>query len=208
MTRNQALDAAIALSRSPSFGAAMRTRPLPDDVRLVLAVLAGEAGALATARDLTGLGARALREAAEFYALQVMLFRGSPSHRVLGISANADRAEARAHLRLLLMWLHPDRNAGEWQGAFAARVIAAWKSLGGAEEHVERRSRPLAVFDPSLRLRWSVELAEIAKTPKQRPSRRLPRAAIACFFFAAGMMIPSDAANSLWFDAMGRAFHP
>ena len=90
---------------------------------------------------MTGLSQAELIAAAELYVLQVMLYPGAPSRRVLGVQPEADRAATRANLRLLLNWLHPDKNPSEWHAPFASRVIAAWRQIDGGLEDEQLRGR-------------------------------------------------------------------
>jgi hypothetical protein len=130
----QALHAALALARTPQLAHAMRLQPLPPGVTTLLRIVAGEEKPLAAATLATGQSARAVLEAVEHYVQRVMLYPGAPPARVLGIGAGAERAAARAHMRLLMLWLHPDRGASEWRAAFAARVLASWRSYAAGED--------------------------------------------------------------------------
>ena len=55
------------------------------------------------------------------------------------VAPNADRAVIRAHLRLLLTWLHPDKNSSAWHAPFARRVIAAWRQIDSGLEDEQPR---------------------------------------------------------------------
>jgi hypothetical protein len=134
MNHNRALDAAIALSRTPTRAAAMRVQELPTGVNLLLRILVGDADALSEARNLTGLCDKDLLVIVELYVLKVILYRGASARRILGVGLAADRREMRQHMGYLLAWLHPDRNPGAWRAAFASRVITAWRSVDRGEE--------------------------------------------------------------------------
>jgi hypothetical protein len=134
MNHNRALDAAIALSRTPTHATAMRAQALPSGVKLLLRILARDADALIEARTLTGLCDKDILVIAELYVLQVMLYRNAPVRRILGADVGANRAEIRGHMRLLLSWLHPDKNPSQWHSVFASRVIAAWRSIDRGRE--------------------------------------------------------------------------
>ena len=124
-----ALDAALALARTPRLAPRMRARPLPDDVIDVLRLLAGDAEAMERARDFARpLGAvrrRDLLAACELYVQQVVLHPQACPWRALGLAPGADRELARDHFRLLMLWLHPDRAGVGWREPFARRVIDA-----------------------------------------------------------------------------------
>ena len=156
MPHNRAWDAAIALSRAPTLAAAMRAQELPTGVKLLLRILANEADALTEARNLTGMSDKHLTETAELYAIRVMLYRGAPARRVLGVGSDADRAEMRRHMGYLLAWLHPDKSRGAWPIAFATRVIAAWQSIDrGREDEPERKQDPGLATHCRQAKRWS-----------------------------------------------------
>jgi hypothetical protein len=138
MRPNSALYAAIALSRAPNFAALMRIQELPDDTVSLLQILADDADELQAACRLTGLHPAAILMISEFYVKEVLLYSGAPPRRVLGLSPNAGRDEARTNLRFLLNWLHPDKNSSKWQSAFATRVISAWRSVKDVEEGQDR----------------------------------------------------------------------
>jgi hypothetical protein len=139
MYPSPALVAAIALSRAPSLAGVLRTQALPDGVQLLLSILARDPDAAQKARAMTGLREAELIAAVELYVLQVMLYPGAPSRRILGVPPNADRAVIRAHLRLLLTWLHPDKNSSAWHAPFARRVIAAWRQIDSGLEDEQPR---------------------------------------------------------------------
>ena len=170
MHPSRALIAAIALSRAPGLAIVLRAQPLPSGVELLLRILAHDSDALETARAMTGLSQSELIAAAELYVLQVMLYPGAPSRRVLGVQPEADRAATRANLRLLLNWLHPDKNPSEWHAPFASRVIAAWRQIDGGLEDEQLRDpnadRPRSWF--AYRMPW---IARPSEATRKRPPR-------------------------------------
>lgn len=129
MRASPALDAALALARTPALAAAMRAQSVPQGTQDLLRVLAGEADALARAKSAAKQRGDVVIGAAELYVQQVLLHPNSDPFRVLGLPQNAERELARAHLRLLLIWLHPDRSDCAWRSSFTHRVIAAWKEI-------------------------------------------------------------------------------
>ncbi len=106
---------------------------------MLLEVAAEDPEALREAETLTGRPGAPLRRAASFFVEQVLLTRGSDSYRVLGCSSDANAAELRRHMALILKWLHPDRvqvSAGTQhfdRSAFAALVTRAWENLKNGE---------------------------------------------------------------------------
>jgi len=84
---------------------------------------------------MTRLDEEAIISIVEFYVLQVMLFRGASSRRILGVEPGAERSQIRRHMGYLMSWLHPDREASSWRVVFARRVLDSWHQIErGAEE--------------------------------------------------------------------------
>ena len=137
MTPNRALEAALALSRAPNMVRLFRRQPLPPGITLLLQIVAGDAEALSDAHRQTRLDRTELIELVELYIMQVMLFRGASSWRVLGIDDGADRDQARRHMSYLMGWLHPDKSGRAWRGPFARRVLQAWRRID-REAEVQR----------------------------------------------------------------------
>lgn len=148
----RAMDQALDLVRMPAFAQAMHSMPVPDDVVDVIRIAAGspEAGRDEEARS--GHSQEVLVEAARFFLVQVLFAPGGDAYRVLGISPGAPREVAREHMRLLLEWLHPDRNHA-WDSVYAGKVLKAWREVSSSTEskegvgavtenvHIQRRRR-------------------------------------------------------------------
>lgn len=182
MSVSPAMEAALALARTPSLVHAMRREPLPPGVALLLRIVAQEQGAAAEAAAESGRDERHLHTVAELYIQQVMLFSGADPYRVMGADKGADRADIRKHLRLLMTWLHPDKNASEWRSVFASRVLDAWQTVsaadrsGGDAETIhapvpyEPESRPFANPAP-----WSPRNGQgLVVQPRLRRRRKPP----------------------------------
>jgi hypothetical protein len=129
MSQNQALDAALALSRAPNMVRLLRRQPLPTGISFLLQILTGDPQALNEATRLTGLGENDLIAVVELYVLRVMLFRGASPRRVLGIEDGAERGQIRRHMGYLMGWLHPDKSGNTWRIAFSRRVLEAWRQI-------------------------------------------------------------------------------
>ncbi|MBB1472247.1 DnaJ domain-containing protein [Luteimonas sp. MC1782] len=131
---DDALDVALGLLRAPALRGTLRARPLPDGMGELLAIASGSVDRARAAASRTGHDYGELLEASRFYVQQVLLAEGADAYRVLGVARGAEHAEIRDHHRLLLRWLHPDRNEGaQWESAFATRVNAAWTQLRSGE---------------------------------------------------------------------------
>jgi hypothetical protein len=136
MAPNRALEAALALWQVPRLARIMRSQPLPEGLTLILQMLSGDLTARAEAQRLTTrLGESDTIAVAELYVLKVMLYRGAPPHRVLGVKPGAERSEIRRHMGWLMSWLHPDKSVSPWRAVYARRVLEAWHQIeGGIEE--------------------------------------------------------------------------
>jgi hypothetical protein len=126
---NHALESAIALWRAPRLARAMRSKRLPEGLTFLLRILSGERQALDEAQRLTRLDEHAIIPIVEFYVLRVMLFRGAPPRRVLGVEPGAERSQIRRHMGYLMGWLHPDKEASTWRVVFARRVLNSWHQI-------------------------------------------------------------------------------
>lgn len=112
MTVDAAWQQARALHDAPERLFACRAAPLP-------------AGMTELLRGASGGGPEAALAAA--YLTAVCLYPGSPPWRCLGLAPGADPALAKEHHRLLIKWLHPDRNPEARH--LAERVNGAWQAL-------------------------------------------------------------------------------
>ncbi len=147
-----ALEQALAYYRAPALLAMAAQRPLPEDVIVLLRLAAGDRGQAAQSAEASGESPERVAEAAVFFVQQVMFGAGDDPHRVLGVNPDAPPSRIREHYRWLVRWLHPDRNADDWDNVYADRVTRAWQQLrrsgalageGDADvEPIERRAAP------------------------------------------------------------------
>lgn len=122
----KALKLAIDLLHFPGYVESLRSAPLPDDVFDVIRIAAGEQLATEKAAEATFRSCQQVREAAEFYVEQVLLYPEADCYRVLGAKADATHQELRRNMAVLLRWLHPDRDGQGARAVFASRVTDAW----------------------------------------------------------------------------------
>jgi len=120
---------AIDLMHLPSQARRMRAAPLPDDVVVLLRVASGDEETISLAAETLGRSRETVREAANFYVVQILLFPNADSYRVLGAGPEATNGELRRNMTLLLRWLHPDLDRKGELSVFAARVTRAWNDL-------------------------------------------------------------------------------
>ncbi len=124
-----AVEQARGLLLRPTQLGALRKRALPEGMRTLLRVAAGDEAILETAARRTGDRPEVLREACQFYVQQVLLDDASDSYRTLGANGTTPAVEIKAHYGLLMRWMHPDRNPDGWDVVFADRVTRAWNDL-------------------------------------------------------------------------------
>lgn len=144
-----ALEWALALLRAPAERYRLRQRPLPPGVDALLAIAANVAP---DALDSEGARLResdeTLREAARFYAREVLFHAEADAYRTLGVAPEATTEQIKAHHRLLQTWLHPDREQSGDDSVFAARINTAWNQLRSPDRRTaydaERASMRLA----------------------------------------------------------------
>jgi len=129
MSNLMALKIAIDLMHVPSRVRFIRAEPLPDDVVLLLRIAARDEEAECFAAALMDRPRTVVREAATFYIEQILFAPGSDSYRVLGAQPQADLAELRRNLALLMKWLHPDTDPRSQRSVFVGKVTAAWNDL-------------------------------------------------------------------------------
>ncbi|QNN46980.1 DnaJ domain-containing protein [Thermomonas brevis] len=178
-----ALEWALALLQAPGERHVLRQKPLPQGMELLLGIAAGAMPeALAEASRRLGEPESRLREAARFYAREVLFHSQADAYRVLGVEAGASGEQIKTHHRLLQLWLHPDRSHSEDDAVFATRVNAAWNRLRTPDrrqvyDEALRQQRPPEIFDSNGALRsvraWIPEDAAAAAAPS-RWRRRLP----------------------------------
>lgn len=132
-SRTMAVAAALDLMRAPAALSDLQASPLPEGMGRLIRLVSGDAATLALSISESRASADQLREAAAFFLQQVCFTPGIDNYRVLGVTRGAGDDQIREHYRLLVRWLHPDRNSDEWQNVFMDRVNAAWKDLRSAE---------------------------------------------------------------------------
>lgn len=164
--RMNALQTAIDLMQAPSRVRVARTRPLPEEIELLLRIAARDAQALGEAERASGRDREFLRAAAMFFIEQILLGPQSDSYRALGGEATTPTAELRRNMALLLRSLHPDLEPQGDNAAAAWRVARAWNDV----KTKERR----AAYDETLARAGAGESAS-RRRMRRRRRRRVAR---------------------------------
>lgn len=151
-----AVDQAVLLQKQPGLAAAFRQTALPDGMAVLIRLVSDEGGRRKDLAHLLELDESLLQAAATDYLLSVCLYSGNSDLRILGLNPGADLSTAKEHHRLLLKWLHPDRNPDKQE--FAERVNQAWSAL--------KKSAKTQVAAPAVR--------ETISEPEAPPSGRFP----------------------------------
>lgn len=116
MNASTALQQALRLRDQPELLTGLQRAPLPPEMTALIRTATGE-----------GTAAAPERAAAAAFLQQVCLHAGADARRCLGLHADDDLMTARTHHRLLIRWLHPDRNPDHQ--FLAERVNSAWTAL-------------------------------------------------------------------------------
>jgi len=167
------IELALDLARMPSLARADVQAPIPANILEIIRIAAEDEEACESAAALTREPIPVLVESARFY-LQYLLFRPDADRcRILGVRPGTAKATARTHMRLLMKWLHPDRNAGIY-AVYAQRVMVAWREFAGVENVVVPLERPAAAranfyYDRSSR---RVPWIKIPKQQRETTHRR------------------------------------
>src|SRR5262245_8844582 len=129
MGHASSLKLAIDLMHSPSRVHSIRSAPLPNDVLVLLRIVAGDEQAISEAVNSEARSRETIREAAAFFIEQILLHPGAASYRVLGCQPETPYHRLRSNMVLLLKWLHPDGDRQNQRVVFAARVTRAWNNV-------------------------------------------------------------------------------
>jgi hypothetical protein len=130
-----AIDMALRLTRQPGGQRKMALGGLPGNMIELLKVAAEDPDTMARLSFARGVAPSVLLDSARFALQKIILESGADHYRALGLARGASAIELRDHKRLLLKWLHPDRNHNAWESALFLRVQEAVEKLeAGATE--------------------------------------------------------------------------
>jgi DnaJ domain len=123
------LDVVLDLYRNPAMAPGARHAPLPKDITNVIRLAAASDDEIKGMLLGENVDTAELRAASAFFIQQVLFQAGADRLRLLGLSPGATQQQIRDHKRLLLKWLHPDRNQNKWEATYFQRVMQAAKQL-------------------------------------------------------------------------------
>lgn len=124
-----ALEQALTFISRTDLVATARQQPLPSGVTELLKISSGDQEALLAAQESSRHSQEDVRHAAEFYVQQILFAPDSDHYRILGVDPDDAEAKIKLHYRLLVRWLHPDKNSSDWEAVFSERINRAWHAL-------------------------------------------------------------------------------
>jgi hypothetical protein len=170
-----AVSIAVDLMQLPAQTRNLRSRPLPDDVAVLLQIASGDEEVTRRAAETVSRTTGVVREAAEFYVIQILLAPDADSYRVLGSKPGADAGELRRNMALLLRWLHPDLDPKGERSIFASRVTRAWNDVKTPERRAAYNSRETQRKPTTSKMSRSESERSTAHQMGTASSRRAPR---------------------------------
>ena len=169
-----AVKIAVDLMQLPAQTRNLRSKPLPDDVAVLLQIASGDEEVTRGVAERVARTTEVVREAAEFYVIQILLAPDADSYRVLGAKPEADAGELRRNMALLLRWLHPDLDPKGERSIFASRVTRAWNDVKTPERRAAYNARQ-APRKPASKKSRSERERPTAQQMGTVPSRRALR---------------------------------
>ncbi len=132
-----ALEQALSFLSRTDLIASARQQTLPEGVTDLLKISSGDQETLLAAQESSRHSQEDVRHAAEFYVQQILFSPHSNHYRVLGVDPDDAEAKIKLHYRLLVRWLHPDKNSSDWEVVFSERINRAWHALRTPERRRE-----------------------------------------------------------------------
>ena len=122
---HSALKSAVSIYRQPLLARGLVRKSLPDGISDVLRVAAEGVGTAAQFADSLGASPEEVHQACLFYLQTVVFHQNADDTRLLALSHPLTAQELREHKRMILKWLHPDRNHNSWESKLFLRVQSA-----------------------------------------------------------------------------------
>lgn len=131
MNEQAAIEAALEAYRQPQAFHLSRRRPLPPGMPALLKLVSAAPEEISSIVTTETAEKFPVRDAAVFY-LQHVLIKADDDYRQLALDPGASLQEVKDHKRLLLKWLHPDRNHNRWESGLFQRVTTSAERLENA----------------------------------------------------------------------------
>lgn len=145
MVRQDAIAAAVRFRNNPAFAATVQSRPLPSGITAAIRIAAhlNEAETAQAAEGL-GLDPLELQAACITYLRHALFHAKADDYRILGLAPGATPKQIQEHRRLLLGWLHPDRNDRQWEKPLFRMVTDAGVRLAAnpASANIPAAAKP------------------------------------------------------------------
>lgn len=130
MSRRHAIDLAIEARTRQERASLLSVGPLPEGVKSLLRIVAeGEWRDHETEHAYRRHSPEEIRAASASFLAAVLFSARSDPYRVLGLAPEARPEDVRENKRLLLKWLHPDRNPAPQEREYLGRVIEAAEAI-------------------------------------------------------------------------------
>lgn len=204
-----ALEQALSFLSRTDLIATARQQALPTGVTDLLKISSGDNETLLAAQESSRQSQEDVRHAAEFYVQQILFAPNSDYYRVLGVDPDDAEIKIKLHYRLLVRWLHPDKNSSDWEVVFSERINRAWHALRTPERRRQydeqlASERPLnKAIVPSREIKpaqWRDSKAD-ARFMSARTIKRLPIAVFSLLGVGALLAL-------LWFSQMQPNLQP
>ena len=133
MQRDDAVAVALKFQQLPALAASAYLRPLPQGMTAVLRIAARlDEAEIEGAAAGVGVQPEELYVACAGFLRHALFHARADDYRVLGLTPGATAKQIQEHKRLLLSWLHPDRNTKRWEQPLFRRVSDAAARLQAA----------------------------------------------------------------------------
>jgi len=189
VTRRNAIDIALNAAGKPGVASLMSVGPLPDGIKSLLRIVAeGEWRDASTETAYRSHTPEQVRAASAAFLGSILFDRASDPYRVLGLSPGATLDDVRENKRLLLKWLHPDRNPRRQEQEYLARVIEAAEAIEEGRSALPplksippqaSKHQPHSAARAAPRNASSINLRKTSGAPKPPPWRSEARSAVA-----------------------------
>lgn len=150
MTRRHAIDIAIDARTRKGPASLLSVGPLPEGVKDLLRIVAeGEWRSPATEHAYREHSSEEVHAASAAFLAAALFHNKADPYRVLGITPEASHEDLRENKRLLLKWLHPDRNPSPGARAHLGRVLEAAEAIEDGRARASTPELPPRIVVPA-----------------------------------------------------------